>query len=277
MLIAQLSDSHLKRPSEVAYGGHVDTAFFLRKAISHLNALMPRPDLVLLTGDLTDHGTLDQMDHVCSHLSALEIPLLAIPGNHDDRALFHKFFPELVTEQSDGAFSYVVDRGPLRFVMLDSSVPGKPFGLLEDSSLDLLQSALDTTPVMPTVVAVHHPPVEVGIEHMDRQNLQNSNQLAETISSAPHVLAILCGHIHRTIHANFAGTSVIVAPSPAHSVSLNLNPGAAPQFRMEPPAVMLHQWQPHPAPFGRLITHTCYIADYGADYPFFDGNGQLLD
>ena len=34
MLIAQLSDSHLKRPSEVAYGGHVDTALFLRKAIS---------------------------------------------------------------------------------------------------------------------------------------------------------------------------------------------------------------------------------------------------
>ena len=96
MLIAQLSDTHLKRPGERAYGGKVDPATFLRGAIMHLNRLMPRPDLVLLTGDLTDHGTWEQMEHVCTHLSALEIPLLAIPGNHDDRALFRKVLPRSV-------------------------------------------------------------------------------------------------------------------------------------------------------------------------------------
>ena len=162
--------------------------------------------------------------------------------------------------------------------MLDSSVPGEPFGRLDASSLDLLRRALDTTPAQPTIIAVHHPPVDIGIGHMDRQNLRDGDKLADIVTSAPQVLAILCGHIHRTIHARFAGTSVIVAPSPAHAVSLDLNPGAAPQFRMEPPAVLLHQWQALPDnSFGRLVTHTSFIGDYGADHPFFDNSGQLLD
>lgn len=280
MLIAQLSDMHIKRRGELTYG-RVDTAAFLQAAIAHLKGLKPRPELVLVTGDLTDHGTVEQMEHVLSHLNALDIPFLAVPGNHDDRAVFAEFFPDLAQQTGGPAFSYVVDRGPLRFVMLDSSVPGKPYGHLDDACLELLAEALKAEPARPTIIVVHHPPVEVGIAHMDRQNLRNAEALATIVAGAPQVLAILCGHIHRTIHAGFAGTSVIVAPSPAHAVSLDLDPEAPPAFRMEPPGVLLHSWQPlapsHSMPVGRLVTHTSFIGDHGEDHPFFDSEGRLLD
>lgn len=276
MLIAQLSDTHIKRPDELAYG-QVDTADHLRRAIAHLNALAPRPDIVLFTGDLTDHGTAAQMDHACSLMSALENPVLPVPGNHDDRSRFAAHFPGLARQASGTAFSYIADRGPLRFVMLDSSVPGQPHGQLGQASLDLLREALDAKPARPIIIAVHHPPVQVGIGHMDCQNLRDAEGLAEIISAAPHVLAVVCGHIHRTIHTRFAGTSVIVAPSPAHAVTLDLAPAAPPTFRMEPPAVLLHQWQPQPGPFGQLVTHVSQIGDHGTEHPFFDGNGRLLE
>lgn len=275
MLIAQLTDTHIKRPGETAYG-RVDTASHLAAAIAHLNALAPRPELVLFTGDLTDHGTPEQMEHLAAHLRSLEIPLLPIPGNHDDRTTFHAAFPAIARGAGDQAFSYVADRGPLRLIMLDSSVPGEPFGLLDAESLDLVRRALSETPDRPTLIAVHHPPVAVGIEHMDRQNLRNADALAEIVSGARNVLAILCGHIHRTIHAGFAGTSVIIAPSPAHAVALDLAPATPPAFRMEPPAVLLHRWQPSRAPFGHLVTHTSYIGDHGQTHPFFDEHGNLL-
>lgn len=280
MLIAQLTDTHIKRPGELAYG-RVDTAAHLRAAIAHLNALTPQPDLVLFTGDLTDHGTPDQMEHACSLLSALEIPLLAIPGNHDNRALFHQYFPGLTEpfSQSDlnyvPPFSYIADRGPLRFVMLDSTVPGEASGRLGFG--ELVSHAMQIETAKPTLIAIHHPPVTVGIGHMDRQNLLDWHRLFELVEAAPNILAIVCGHVHRTIHAGFAGTSVIVAPSPAHAVTLDLRPDPMPTFRMEPPAILLHRWQPDPKPYGRLVTHTSFIGDYGTDQPFFDANGRLLD
>ena len=56
MLIAQLSDLHIKLPGRLAYK-KVDTAAMLAEAVRRINALVPRPDLLLITGDLTDIGS----------------------------------------------------------------------------------------------------------------------------------------------------------------------------------------------------------------------------
>lgn len=55
MLLAQISDLHIKRPGQLAYR-RVDTAAALARCVAKLNALVPRPDAVLVTGDLTDFG-----------------------------------------------------------------------------------------------------------------------------------------------------------------------------------------------------------------------------
>ena len=55
MLIAQLSDMHVKPPGQLLYD-RIDTAGFLERAVAHVMALDPRPDVVLATGDLVDGG-----------------------------------------------------------------------------------------------------------------------------------------------------------------------------------------------------------------------------
>src|SRR5579872_4736893 len=56
MLIAQITDLHVRRPDELAYSGEIDTAKRLESAVSFINQFRPGPDLVLATGDLVDYG-----------------------------------------------------------------------------------------------------------------------------------------------------------------------------------------------------------------------------
>ncbi len=91
MLIAHLSDPHV-RPDGVLYQGVVDSNAQFAAAIAHVNALDPRPDLVLLSGDLVDHGHADEYAMLARLLAPLDVPVLAIPGNHDEREAFRQAF-----------------------------------------------------------------------------------------------------------------------------------------------------------------------------------------
>ena len=55
MLIAQITDTHIKLPGKLAYR-RVDTAQMLRACVSELLRLDPQPDLIVHTGDLADFG-----------------------------------------------------------------------------------------------------------------------------------------------------------------------------------------------------------------------------
>ena len=83
-MIAQISDLHIKRPGALAYG-RVDTAAALSRCVDELNRFSPRPDLVVISGDLADTPAKEEYDHLKTLLAPLEIPFVAIPGNHDDR------------------------------------------------------------------------------------------------------------------------------------------------------------------------------------------------
>ncbi len=63
ILIAQISDLHIKSPGDLAYG-KVDTAKALERCIAALNALNPKPDLVVISGDLVDTPTAGEYDHL---------------------------------------------------------------------------------------------------------------------------------------------------------------------------------------------------------------------
>ncbi len=71
--IAQISDLHIKSPGALAYG-RVDTAKALERCIAALNELRPRPDLVVISGDLADTPNADEYEHLKRLLAKLELP-----------------------------------------------------------------------------------------------------------------------------------------------------------------------------------------------------------
>ena len=142
MLIAQITDLHMRTPGDKAYG-IIDPAAFLGPAVRALNALDPRPDCVLITGDLTDLGRPHEYQVLRDHLQALEIPYFLLPGNHDDRTQLRAAFPDHAYLQGDSPFiQYAIETYPLRMLALDTVVPMKSHGELCQDRLDWLAARL---------------------------------------------------------------------------------------------------------------------------------------
>ncbi|OZI66274.1 phosphodiesterase [Bordetella genomosp. 11] len=272
MLIAQLSDLHIRLPGQKAYRV-VATDTFLPPAIAAINAQRPRPDVVIISGDLTDFGRPAEYAHLKGMLDELDMPYLLLPGNHDDRdTLANVFVGHPSLRGCDGYAQYVVDDYPVRIVVLDTVVPGHSHGILCERRLSWLAGRLAEQPARPTVLVMHHPPFDTGIGHMDAIGLlQGAEALARIVGRHGNIERILCGHLHRSIHRRFAGTIASTCPSPAHQVALDLRPDAPSAFMMEPPAYMLHEWRD-----GALVSHVAYIGPYPGPYPFHEG-GELID
>lgn len=263
MLIAQISDMHLKPPGELLYK-RIDTAGFLERAVAHVMALDPRPDVVLATGDLVDGGKVEEYALLRRLFAPLSMPVYLIPGNHDARDPMREVFADRAYLPGNGFLQYTVEDGPVRLIALDTLMPGKGFGVMCAERLDWLEARLGESD-RPTVLFMHHPPFECGIDAFDGMRLnEGGERLAEIVRRHPRVERVMCGHVHRPIQVRWAGTMGSIAPSTAHQATLDLQDGAPLSLRMEPPGVALHLWKPGAG----LVTHLSYVGTYRGPEPF---------
>lgn len=272
--IAQISDLHIKPPGSLAYG-RVDTAAALERCVAALNAFRPRPDFVVISGDLADTPTAEEYQYLKRLLAPLELPFAGIPGNHDSRELMRAAFPVAAYAFPSGPLNQRVEIAGLDLVLLDSSVPGKSHGELDAPTLQWFEATLSTSPDRPALVVLHHPPFKTGIWHMDRQNLLNATELAAVVSRHPRVQRIATGHVHRATLTTFAGVATTICPAPNHAVDLDLAELREPSFKVEPPAFHLHSWFPGEG-FGSVVTHQVPIGHFDGPHPFFGPDGKLL-
>lgn len=263
MLIAHLSDPHV-RPDGVLYQGVVDSNAQFAAAVAHVNALDPRPDLVLLSGDLVDKGTDDEYAMLARLLAALEMPVLAIPGNHDEREAFRRAFHGQPWLPKAGPIDYVAnDRGPVRIVALDVTLPGLHHGAVSDAGAQWLDGVLGAEPDRPTIVMMHQPPFDTGVPYLDLYSCRDGNLLADVVARHRCVERILCGHVHRFMQLSFGGAMLCTAPSTTTAIALQLRPDASPASHVEPPAMLLHHWQA-----AGLVTHFVPVGKFPGPYPF---------
>ena len=146
MLIAQLTDTHITRPGELAYGV-VDTAACLERVVAAIGRLAPPPDIVVVTGDLVDHGVAEEYEQLRQLLAPLPMPVFVIPGNHDARGPLRAAFGGDGYLPREGFLHYTVEEWPLRLVALDTLVPGEVGGTLCEERLGRAFAKLDETTV----------------------------------------------------------------------------------------------------------------------------------
>ncbi|GEM34582.1 3',5'-cyclic adenosine monophosphate phosphodiesterase CpdA [Nocardia neocaledoniensis NBRC 108232] len=204
ILAAQLSDTHFDLTPR--------NTERVERVMAYLADLPRRPDVILVTGDITDSGKPEQYAEARLALRA-DIPVCLLPGNHDDRTTFRT---ELLGEPaSDAPINSVHRVGPLTVLMLDSSVPGEPGGLLAEETHAWLADALAEAPDGPILIALHHPPRPVASPVVDVIALAEPARLAAVVAGDPRVIGVLTGHAHSPIATTFAGKPMITCPSTA--------------------------------------------------------------
>ena len=260
MIIAQITDLHVVAKDRLCYR-RVPTNAQLAQAVTHINALDPRPDAVIASGDLTDHGREAEYEMLREILAKLIPPVFVIPGNHDQREVLRQAFAsESYMPAADAPFiNYAVEQFPIRLIGLDTTVSGHHHGMMCEDRLRWLDRTLGARPDTPTLIFMHHPPFRTGIQWMDASGLHGGRKMQEIVARHRQIVRVACGHIHRPIHLVWGGTIASVAPSTCHQVALDLSAGDGFGFIMEPRAIQLHVWDPG---YG-LVSHLSYVrGDY---------------
>ncbi|HMN70514.1 MAG TPA: phosphodiesterase [Rhodoblastus sp.] len=265
MLIAQITDLHL-RPRGLAAYRVSETNMFAERAFDALAALRPAPDVVLITGDLTDCGLSEEYEMLTGLLTRLPMPVFAVPGNHDRRETMRKVVGPRMPQLSDPDFiHYVIDDYPLRLIGLDTIIPGRSAGALCARRLDFLERSLKAAPDRPTLIFMHHPPFATGVDHMDAiRLLDGAEEFSEILTRHPQVRNVLCGHVHRKIVTRVGHAICSIAPSVGHQVAFDFRNGAPGGLIFEPPAFDLH-WLGQD---GVVVSHTTYVERFPGPFPF---------
>jgi 3',5'-cyclic AMP phosphodiesterase CpdA len=251
MLIAQISDLHLGERGVPGPLG-IDAGEALAHAVVRLNESEPRPDLVVVSGDLVENGSVAQYEHLRERLAPLAIPHRLMPGNHDEREALRAVFAAHAYLCEGGRFiQYEVATPELHLVMLDSLIPGSHAGELCEERLAWLDARLCAQPAKPTIVFVHHPPLTTGAGHVDRTRLASADAFGAVIGRHPQVQRVACGHVHRAMLARWCGTVVSTCPSVVHQFALDLRADGRNTPSDEGPGWQLHRWHA-----GNLITYT---------------------
>ena len=264
MLICQLTDLHV-RPVGQSANRIVETNTLTERAFRSVARFRPAPDVVIITGDLTECGLDAEYANVAALLRKwLPMPVYVIPGNHDRRDNLRQGLAHLPGVTADPVYvQYAIDDFPVRLVMLDTLVPGAGHGELRPEQLAFLDRTLAAVPHKPTLIAMHHPPFLCGIAHMDRINLRNAAAFADIVARHRQVELIICGHHHRPIVTRVAHAVASISPSVAHQVEMTLDPQDPGAWLFEPPA-----WQLHRQTADGIVSHTVYVEDHPGPFPF---------
>lgn len=207
MILAQLTDLH------VGASGDADPLADARRAVDWVAAMDPRPDAVLVSGDLTEHGTPEEYAAVRELVAGLGVPVHVLAGNHDDPVALGAAFP------ADGAAPdrrrWAADCGALRVVGCHTPRPGRPEGGLDADELAWLRDRLAEAPETPTIVAMHHPPIPIGVPAFDRIGLPDADRraLAAVLRDAPQVQRVVAGHVHLPAFGRVGATPAMTCPS----------------------------------------------------------------
>lgn len=257
MILAHLSDPHLGAAAEP--GGGPEPAVALRRALDRVVALDPRPDLVLLTGDLTDHGRLAEYESLHEIVAAVPLPVYLMAGNHDDCGALLGVFAGTAHLAGTDVTRYAVETPQVTLVVLDSLVPGSAGGRLGADQLSWLDEVLGRRPGVPAVVAVHHPPVALGMPFLDAIGLADGDALAAVVRAHPNVVRVLSGHVHRPVTTAFAGTVLTTASSTFRQTALVTGSDRPPGYDTGPTSFLLHLLTG-----ASCVTHLVPLAQDGA-------------
>jgi len=189
--LIQITDLHLFNSMHGELRG-VNTFQNLTSILKSIPTRKEKIDIIIISGDISEDRSAGSYQLLKDELDKLEIFSLWLPGNHDD-------FRNMPSAIRDEHVYNSATIGEWKFIFLDTTIPGVDHGNLDKDELKRLNTFLKEHKKSPTVVCMHHPPIDVDSEFIDRLGLMNKEKFWEVIDSNPSPKAILFGHVHQVI------------------------------------------------------------------------------
>lgn len=184
----------------------------------------PKPDMMLLTGDLAQDESMQAYQHLTQSLGVYQCPKYGIPGNHDNESYLIEVFHE---HHMQGNRQIIIDQWNI--ILLNTQEVGEVEGLLSDEQLNFLDHCLGEYPEHHTLIFMHHPPVKVGSAWLDRLMLSNAEAFWKVLDPFHHVKGIICGHVHQESFTEKKGIKIYTSPSTCFQFARNQD-----KFGVEP-------------------------------------------
>jgi Icc protein len=206
--LVQISDCHLPVSADTPYRGlRADTGLEqVLAAVADWQA-----DALLVTGDLSEDASEASYQRLAARIADLNIPVMAIPGNHDLPVLMQRYFPQGPYASHPGSTAVQIDGWQV--LLLDSARPGRIDGRIDTQQLEHLESLLQSG--VPALLALHHQPVVIGSPWIDKYRLEQPEALLEFVAAHEEIKAVLWGHVHQVFDQRVGTARFMAAPSTA--------------------------------------------------------------
>ncbi len=226
--LVQLTDTHLGATEGEKLLG-MDTDASLKHVLTLIKQQRSKPDLLLATGDISNHGYVSAYTRFRQLTDELARHSLWLPGNHDDPAAMQQVVQQEMTR--------AVMIGNWQILMLNSAVEGEVGGSFSDEELTFLaqqlNDVLDESRAEHTLVCLHHHPINIGCDWLDAQKVSNADRFFDILDRSDRVRGVLWGHIHQEVDIRRKHTRLLASPSTCiqfakHSADFKLdrlNPG----------------------------------------------------
>lgn len=161
----------------------------LKTAIKEINGLSP--DIVLVTGDLTENGLISEFEMASKELKKLKAKkIIYISGNHDYRStgylLFREFFP----------FTQITEIDDVVILVLSSARPDRDDGEVGHRQNLWLEKTLEKYKDKVKIVTIHHHIIPVPDTGADQITIVDAGDVLRSLIKS-NVDLVLCGHRHR--------------------------------------------------------------------------------
>ena len=180
IVIAHISDMHC--------GSRYYIPSLATRVMDELNEL--RPDIVVVTGDLTDMGYRQEFNQAHRLLARLTCEhRMILMGNHDARNVGDEHFGELF-----GKRSYALEHQGVHMLGLDSSEPDLDSGRIGRNRYKWIEERFTDESDF-HVIAMHHHLVPVPGTGRERNIVYDAGDMLRVLASCGTDL-VLCGHKH---------------------------------------------------------------------------------
>lgn len=204
--VVQITDVHLaEKPGEGLLG--MDTDASLAHIIELVQESRPQRDLILATGDLSNHGRPAAYRRFRDAVKVFEEPIYWLPGNHDDPAIM----AEVCADGDEMAGQILV--GDWQIIMLDSTIRREVGGRLAPSELQRMKDCIAAEPDRHALVCYHHHPLPMGCAWLDTQQIENADEFFADLDALPQVKGVLWGHVHQEFEGDYKGKRLMATPS----------------------------------------------------------------